>query len=340
MSNTKRGKIKIGIVGIGMVGEPIRRWFEECLGYRRGRNLFCYDTDPKKSYTDDISRADIIFVTVPTPTNPDGSCNLSAVESAVGTISDGKIIVVKSTVSPGTIEGLQKEYPRKRFIFNPEFLTESQAWIDYIKPDRQIIAHTLKSRGDAREILALLPKAHFERPWLSDYTKKEINATEAELAKYASNVFGYIKVIYSNILADFCHALTLSLDKRKIDARVDYENVKEVISADPRIGPAWLDVEHGNYCGAGGYCFPKDISALIKFAENLTGELSEKRGKTEAGLIKSLEKGIGVLKAAVAYNKTLLEWQGLTVEDVSRHDGGVIVNKRKPIRIYGQNSKK
>ncbi len=332
MSNTKDKKIRVGVIGIGMVGEPIKRWFEKCLGYRRNKELFCCDTNPKKGFNDDINKADIIFVAVPTPANPNGSCDLSAVESAVDKVSDGKIIVVKSTVPPGTVEGLQRKYPKKRFVFNPEFLTESQAWLDFIKPDRQLVAHTRKSYGDTREILALLPRACFERPWSSDYTKKEINATEAEVAKYAANVFGYIKVIYGNILADLCHAVTLSLSRRKINAPVDYENVREVISADPRIGPAWLNVERGNYCGAGGYCFPKDMNAFIKFAENLAGELSGGKKTNNAGLIKSLKKGIEVLKAVVAYNETLLGWQGLTIEDVSRHDKEVVVNKRKLIR--------
>ena len=340
MSNTKNRKIKVGIVGIGMVGEPLKRWFEECLKYRRGKDLFCYDTNLKKGCTDDVNRADIVFVAVPTPANPDGGCDTSAVRNAVDAINDGKIVVVKSTVEPGTVEELQKRYPKKKFIFNPEFLTESQAWLDFIRPDRQIVAHTLNSRGDAKEVLILLPKASFERPWSSDYTKKDINATEAELAKYAANIFGYMKVVYGNILADICHAVTADFNKRKIDAGVDYENVREVVSADPRIGPAWLNVEHGNYCGVGGYCFPKDMNAFIKFAENLTGKLSSGKTANNAGPIRSLKKGIEVLKAVVAYNETLLGWQGLTIEDVSRHDRDIAVNKRKPIRIHGKSPKK
>jgi len=333
-------KIKVGIIGVGMVGEPVRRWFEESLGYRRNKELFCYDTDPKKGFSDDVNRADVVFVAVPTPANPDGSCNVSMVESAVGAVNDGKIVVIKSTVPPGTVEGLQKKYPGKKFIFNPEFLTESQAWLDFVKPDRQLVAHTLKSHGDIKEVLALLPRAHFERPWSSDYTKKDINATEAELTKYASNVFGYIKVIYGNILADICHALERGLRGRGIKAGVDYENIREALSADPRIGPAWLAVEHGNYCGAGGYCFPKDMNAFIKFAEKLAGELTEKKNQADAGLLKSLRRGIEVLRAIVVYNKALLDWQGLTIEDISRHDEEVIVNKRRPIRVHGKSPKK
>ena len=143
-----------------------------------------------------------------------------------------------------------------------------------------------------------------------------------------------MKVIYGNILADICHAITIDFNKRKVSAEVDYENVREIVSADPRIGPAWLNVERGNYCGVGGYCFPKDMNAFIKFAENLAGELSGGGRANNAGLIKSLEKGIEVLKAVVAYNTTILNWQGLTIESVSRHDKEVVVNKRKPIRIH------
>ncbi|MBI2062889.1 MAG: UDP-glucose/GDP-mannose dehydrogenase family protein [Candidatus Yanofskybacteria bacterium] len=314
-----------------MVGEPIKRWFEENQKYRRGKELFCYDADPKKGYSDDVNLADIIFVAVPTPTNPDGSCNVSIVQSVTSTINDGKIVIIKSTVPPGTVEGLQKKYPSKKFVFNPEFLTESQAWLDFIKPSRQILGHTARSYADVKEIMALLPQAHFERPWASDYSKKDINATEAELAKYASNVFGYIKVIYGNILADLCHALAVNFKNNKINSEVTYENIKEVISADPRIGPAWLNVEHGNYCGAGGYCFPKDMNALISFAESLVKDLS--KNKKNLDLVTSLKKGVAVLRAVTDYNKSILNLQGLTIEDVSRHDKEIITLKRKPIRV-------
>lgn len=324
-------KIKVGIVGLGMVGDPIRRWFEEHKGYKRGKDLFCYDVDPKKGFHDDVNKAEIIFVAVPTPSNPDGSCNTSIVESAVSQIQDRKIVVIKSTVEPGTIGWLQKKYPRKKFIFNPEFLTESLTWIDYIKPDRQIVAYTSTSYGDIQEVLSLLPQAHFERPWSSDYLKKDINATEAELAKYASNVFGYIKVIYGNILADVCHALEQNFRKNGIKTKIDYENVREVISADPRIGPAWLNVEHGNYCGSGGFCFPKDMVAFIKFGEKLIADLVKDK-RANVGLVKTLKKGIAVLQSMQEYNKTLLTWQGLTLADVSRHDKEIVVQKRKKIR--------
>ena len=318
-------KIRVGIIGIGMVGEPIRKWFEELNGYKRGKDLFCYDVDPKKGYSDDVNKADVVFVAVPTPPNPDGSCNVSIVQNAVATIKDGKIVVVKSTVAPGTVQNLQNKHPKKKFIFNPEFLTESQAWEDFLSPDRQIVATTQKSTSDAVEVLNLLPKKNFIRPWTSDYSKKSVNTTEAEMGKYASNVFGFVKVIYGNILADLSHALTL-----KNKTEVNYDNIKELIGADLRIGSSWLNVNHGNYCGAGGYCFPKDMNAFISFANSLAKDL-EKR-KTNKDFVKILKKGISVLESARDYNIELLKLQGLSVDDVSKHNKEIIVQKRKEIR--------
>ncbi len=333
MKKERGGKnIKVGIIGIGMVGDPIRRWFEEYKGYVRGKDLFCYDVDPKKNYRDDVNRADMIFVSVPTPSNPDGSCNTSIVKSAVGSVKDGKTLIIKSTIPPGTVEGLQKKYPKKKIIFSPEFLTESQVWSDFLKPDRQILAPTEKSFSETREIMLLLPTAHFSRPWSSDYSKKSVNATEAELSKYASNVFGYIKVIFGNLLADISHTLSLRFEDENIGSIVDYENIREVISADPRIGPAWLDVEHGNYSGAGGYCFPKDMNAFIAFIEDdLIAPLS-KKGNKHVDSVTSLKKGVGILKAVRDYNRSLFKLQNLTESEVSRRDNSLIISKRKPIR--------
>src|SRR3989344_4894434 len=286
-------KLRVGIIGLGMVGDPIRRWFGELKGYKRGKDLFCFDTDKKKGFSDDINKADVIFIAVPTPSPKGGGANLSILYSAIKTVKDGKIVVIKSTVPPGTSEELQRKYPKKKFIFSPEFLTESQVWLDFSRPDRQILGPTEKARDVVKEVQMLLPLAPFSRPWSSDYSKKEVTATEAELAKYASNVFGYIKVIYGNMIADICSSFG-----------AEYENVREMISADPRIGPAWLNVNHGNYCGAGGFCFPKDMNALIKFIEK----------------IPSLKPASAVLNAVRTYNRGLLKRQGLSEEMVSRHD--------------------
>lgn len=325
-------KLKIGIVGLGMVGTPIMKWLIDSQGYKRGKDLYCFDADPKKKFQDDINMADMIFIAVPTPIGKGGACDISIIERVVKTIDDGKVIIIKSTIAPQTSEILQAKYPNKRFVFNPEFLTESQAWEDFLKPQRQLMGHTVKSYGDVANILAILPSAYYTRPWYSDYTKKDITATEAELVKYASNVFGYIKVIFSNILADISFAIKKDYESREIEASVNYENIREALGADSRIGPAWTNVEHGSYAGAGGYCFPKDMKALIAFVDSLASRIENVKSKDAQNLAQSLRMGNLVLKSVQAYNVNLLEWQNLTLEEVSVHNKDLITKKRKKIR--------
>ena len=110
----KTNKIKIGIIGLGMVGEPLRKWFEEINGCKRGRDLFCYDIAPQKGYFDDVNRADVIFVAVPTPfhENKKGYDD-SAVWESLRNIKNGKTVVIKSTVLPGTSDLAAKKFPKK-----------------------------------------------------------------------------------------------------------------------------------------------------------------------------------------------------------------------------------
>lgn len=320
MAETVRN-LKVGIIGLGMVGEPVRRWFEEKKGLKRGTDLFCYDADPTKGYYDDYNLADIVFVAVPTPPNPDGSCNVSIVENVSAPIKGEKIIVIKSTVPPGTTENLQNKFPQHKFLFNPEFLTESQAWEDFLKPVRQIVGYTERSRDVALTVLNLLPVSYYQSPWLaSTYKVRGHTATEAEVIKYASNVFGAIKVSFGNMLFDVCDGI-----KTSDGLQINYENVRDALGADPRIGPAWLDVNHGSYRGFGGYCFPKDLKAFTEFVNEL-GQ------KTEEVVQDHLFATLSFLSHIWDYNTTLLGHQNLTVEDVSKHDKEIILTKIKAIK--------
>src|SRR3989344_3122561 len=317
MAETNR-KLKIGIIGLGMVGEPLRRWFQEKRGFKIGEDLFCYDTDPIRSYVDDCNLADIIFIVVPTPSNPDGSCNTSFVENVVETIKGEKIVVIKSTVPPGTTEGLQKSFPQHKFLFNPEFLTESQAWEDFLKPVRQIVGYTEKSRDAALAVLNLLPVSYYQSPWISStYVVRGHTVTEAEVIKYASNVFGAVKVSFGNMVYDVCGIVRTSSG-----LEVNYENIRDALGADPRIGPAWLDVNHGSYRGFGGYCFPKDLRAFTEFCRSLIKPLKASENKRLSGVLQFLE-------SVWDYNNRLLGTQNLTVEDVSKHDKEIILKKKK-----------
>jgi len=285
-------RTKIGIIGVGWVGGQLKRYFEKIKGYKTGEDLLLYDIDPKKC-VGDINQADVVFVAVPTPrNNKDGSCDISILEEAVDKVGGEKIVVLKSTIPPGTTESLQKRYPQHRFLFSPEFLTESRAWEDMLRPDRQIVGFTKKSMDVAHLVLSLLPKAPFMSPWgQGTYTPVRITATEAELIKYAGNVYFAQKVNWANALAKVSKKLG-----------IDYENVRKGMSADHRIGDSHLDVNHGNYRGFGGFCFPKDISAFMTFVK-------------QHGLNDVHE----LLTTAWKFNENLLAEQGLTIDDVSKH---------------------
>ena len=311
-------KIKIGIIGIGMVGTPVMRWFLE-KGWKNHENLFCYDVDPKKNYCGNVFKATIIFICVPTPSNPDGSCNISIVESVISSLPDREdrrnwCIVIKSTVPPGTTAFLCKKYNKKGcFLFNPEFLTEAQAWEDFIRPDRQIVAAAdEESRRWLNLVMNLLPIATYNSPGFfqsknsgKKYHFHEVNSTEAELAKYAGNNFGALKVGFFNNLYDRCKILG-----------ADYENVRLLVTHDRRIGGAWTDVQHGGFRGYAGFCFPKDSNATIAHDEGLLKILKEKGDE----FAEVFEKGINLLKAKRDYNEALLKFQGFALEEISVHD--------------------
>lgn len=292
---------KVSIVGVGMVGREVARYFQEIKHYERGKNLFLYDIDTQKAYNDDIEQGEIVFICTPTPRNKDGACDTTAVESAIQDLKKPHIVVIKSTVPPGTTEKLQHTHPQHQLLFNPEFLTESQAWNDMLRPDRQIVGFTARSVDAAHLVLSLLPQAPFMSPWGSGYKKYELSATEAEMVKVYGNAFFSVKVTFANMIADSCEVYAQELVKMGItDAQLQYDNIKLALGADYRIGPAHLDVYHGGYRGFGGYCLPKDIDALIAFLD-------------------SIDVDDELLKATRERNRRLLERQGLTLAEVSTH---------------------
>jgi UDPglucose 6-dehydrogenase len=242
---------KIGIIGVGMVGGALKRYFE-----KRGFKLFLFDKGKSLGSVDEVNKADVIFICVPTPFNKKTGFDLSFVREAVSCIKGEKIIVIKSTVLPGTTEMLQKENPQHTFLFNPEFLSEATADYDMENPDRQLVGYTFKkeSKEIANEILKILPRAPFE---------KIIRATEAEMVKYFNNTFNAIKVIFANQFYDLCQKLG-----------IDYDIVKECAAKSKFIiTDSHLQIFHKGYRGYGGKCLPKDIKALIQFADSLGVDL-------------------------------------------------------------------
>ncbi|MBU4421851.1 hypothetical protein KKB41_02740, partial [Patescibacteria group bacterium] len=226
----------------------VARYFE-----KKGETPILYDPPRGLDSKEDINKADIIFICVPTPYDEErGGFDLSYVKQALSILTEGKIVVLKSTILPGSTDQLQNEFPQHKILFNPEFLTEVTADQDMCYPDRQIVGYTEKSFTVAKDIVLLLPLAPFERI---------VPAKVAELIKYFNNTWFSTKVIFANQVYDVC---------KKLDA--DYDLVSECAAADKRVGPSHLKVLHKGYRGYGGKCLPKDTRAFIQLGDRLGAE--------------------------------------------------------------------
>ena len=111
---------KFGVIGVGMVGGALQRYFEKI----REIKPFLYDKGKNLGSPQEINKAEVIFICVPTPFNKEKeSFDLSCVEDAFSNIEGEKIVVIKSTVLPGTTEYFQRKYSQHKILNNPEFLT-------------------------------------------------------------------------------------------------------------------------------------------------------------------------------------------------------------------------
>lgn len=246
--------MKLGIVGNGFVGSAILHGFILHVD-----DIMIYDSDPKRSThsLEDLAKnSDIIFICVPTPMFESGECDLSIVRKVADDLSEcegisNKVVVVKSTVVPGTVETLAKQYPDMNFVFNPEFLTERKARLDFINTSRIVLG---SDNQDAIEQVEELYRLRFP------YTPIiKTNFATAQLIKYMANCFFATKVSFMNEMYQVCDA---------IDG--DWETAVEGFITDGRIGNSHIDVPgHDGDFGFGGKCFPKDLNAMIKKAEAL-----------------------------------------------------------------------
>jgi UDPglucose 6-dehydrogenase len=210
-----------------------------------------FTTDLKES----VAKAEVIFIAVGTPSQKDGSADLSQVKAVAGEIAkylqNYTVIVNKSTAPVGTCKLIHKLISENSLsgadfdvVSNPEFLREGTALNDFLQPDRIVIGvESLKAKHVMKEVYQKL-----------DQVKVPIiftNLETAELIKYASNAFLATKVAYINEIAGLCE---------KVNA--DVTIVAQGMGLDSRIGPKFLNAGPGY----GGSCFPKDTKALIGIA--------------------------------------------------------------------------
>ena len=281
--------MEIAIVGTGYVGLVTGTCFSEM-----GMHVRCVDTDSKKienlkkgiipiyepgledmvirnyqagrlQFSTDLSTilndVDIVFSAVGTPSDEDGSADLKYVLEVARTIgrhlTKYVLVVTKSTVPVGTAklvkETIQEELNKRGLadlIFdvasNPEFLKEGTAITDFMHPDRVVVG---VDSDRAKEVMDRLYKPFTINNYRMIYT----DISSAEMIKYAANAMLATRISFMNDIANLCEIVG-----------ADVNMVRAGIGSDNRIGKKFLY----SGCGYGGSCFPKDVKALVKTAED------------------------------------------------------------------------
>ena len=180
-------KYTIGIIGKGFVGTAVAHGFSQGVGY--DANILIYDKDPAKSQNtlkEVVDQSDFIFVSVPTPSNKDGSINLNIVDEVINDISNissnnNPIVLLRSTIVPGTSREFQQKYSGTKIVFNPEFLTERSAVFDFLSQTRYVLGG---EKEDTKKVAELYRDRFGET-----ISIVETDFESAELIKYVCNCF-------------------------------------------------------------------------------------------------------------------------------------------------------
>ena len=240
----------IGIIGQGFVGNAVH------IGMSSGFPIKAYDVIPEKSNVSGITElynsSDVIFVCLPTPMKRSGECDISIVDGVMSQLNElgkNKIVILKSTVPPGTCDGLQEKYQNIDLMFNPEFLTEANAVSDFINQDRIVLG--------GRNQESLLQVRDMFRRSFSSAPIMITDCKSAEMIKYVTNCFLSVKVSFANQMYDLCNSFGM-----------DYESIVDIAKLDKRLGDShWKVPGPDGDRGYGGHCFPKDMSALLFFGQ-------------------------------------------------------------------------
>ena len=274
---------RVGIIGNGFVGGAIAHGFSPAA--TANCQVRVYDKSPDRtvnSLEETVNESDYIFVSVPTPMDKSGVINLEYVRNAFKSIEEvnnrkDNVVILKSTVVPGTTDDLQVSYPKLNIIFNPEFLTERSARLDFINQNRIVLGGDKENVNNVEDL--------YTSRFKSCYIIKTDFKT-AELIKYFSNIFFAVKVSFANEMKLVCDTIG-----------ADWITAVEAFVADGRVGDSHLNVPgpDGKF-GFGGSCFPKDINAFMSFADSIGVSVNTIEGAWKTNLQVRPEKDWEQLK--------------------------------------------
>lgn len=262
----------IGIIGKGFVGSAVSHAFSEGVGYKAVIRTYDINTNLcSHTLEETASKSDFLFVSVPTPTNKDGSINLNILKECINNIShalngNNPVILIRSTIVPGSTRTIAEDFPNLRIVFNPEFLTERSAKFDFLNQSRFIIGGNKKDTGPVKDLF----RDRFGKSMLII----ETNYETAELIKYMCNTYFATRISFLNemkIIAD--------------NVGADWDDAMLGFLSDKRIGQSHSNIPgHDGRLGFGGSCFPKDIQALISFGKLIDIDLHTLKGAWQTNL--------------------------------------------------------
>jgi len=263
--------MKIGIIGIGVVGQAIREGFEYI-----GHEVSVFDIKMSETKIEDIMDSEIVYLTVSTMIGLNEECDLSAVNSVVKQLNDLNyqgLVAIKSTVEPGTTEKLKLQYTNLKFAFVPEFLKERSAFSDFVFNNNILVVGC-----DDDNEYELIVKSHGNLP----VHKVKMKPVEAELMKYFSNTFKATKITFANSFHKVCQHFG-----------ANYGAIKDAFLFHGIGESHYLNVneEFGGYAGV---CLPKDTKAMKVLCEkhNIDVDIFKFIDNENEKFIKKVPKGM------------------------------------------------
>lgn len=231
--------MKVAIVGYGWVGKGMHQLFPDAIIYSHGIG--------KK---EDVNKADVAFICVPSPCPDKGPLDMTDVEEVVSWC-ECPLLVMRSTINPGTCDALTKKY-NKHIVMQPEYLGETpqHPLLDTTKTQFLIIGG---KPDDRRKLIEL-----YQGVYNANITIRQVTALEAEIIKLSENRAIAFKVSECQELYDVCEL-----------AGVDYYTIRDAVySDDPRFNLWWTFV-YPKKRGFNSKCIPKDVYAWAAWAESL-----------------------------------------------------------------------